>query len=85
MVPMRYGGQYQPLDIGKYLTKILALVGRRFGQVTFEPAGFYLRKYRKILNIFEIVRNPIDDLIPVTAKILGGHIAQISDIFLHKL
>ena len=35
-----------------------------------------LRKHRQLFDMFEVVRDPIDDLVTVTAELLGRHVTE---------
>ena len=66
----------QSIDICEDVLHRFAMFRWRRRQLRLQITGFNLRKDRQLVNVFEIVSNPIDEFVPMTAEFLGGHVAQ---------
>ena len=73
---MRQGRHNQAVHIAKNLVHGFACQGRRGWELRFQIARFNLRQYRQVFDMFEVVRNPVDQFVTVPAKLFGIHVAQ---------
>jgi hypothetical protein len=71
VIPVRDGGQDQPVEVGDGVVEIVRGLGGPFGQLGFEPARFYPGKNRELVEPFEIVGDPVDDRVPVAPEFFG--------------
>ena len=82
---MRQRRNDQAIDISKNRLHRLALLRRAGWQLRFEIAGLNLRQHRQIFDMFEVIRNPVDDLVTVTAEFFGAHVADCRLILIRFL
>src|SRR5882724_4492710 len=76
MAPMRQRRNDQAIDVSKNRLHRLASFRRRGWQLRFEITGLNLRQHRQIFDTFEVIRDPVDDLMTEAAEFFGGHVAE---------
>ena len=73
---MRQRGNDQAIDVGKDRLHRLALFRRRGRKLSFEIAGLDLRQDGQVFDMFEVICDPVDDLVAIASEFFGGHIAE---------
>jgi hypothetical protein len=77
MVPVCHGGHDEPINIGKDLIHCLRMLGRQSWQGATKIAGLNCRQNGKAFDVFQIVRDPINESVTVSAKLIRRHITDV--------
>lgn len=73
---MRQRRQDQSIDIGDDVGHRFAVFRRSERQLGFQIARLNLRKHRQLFNAFEVIGDPIDQFMAMTAELFAGHVAE---------
>ena len=73
MIPVRQRGNDGALKILQDGVHRFALIGRVRGQAIHQIAGFHVRQYRILADVFQIVADPVHYLVPVTPEFFVVH------------
>ena len=73
---MRQRGRDESIDILENLSHRLAVCRRRRRKLIAQIAGIDGREYGILLRVFQVAADPVDDLMPVAAKLCGRHVAE---------
>ena len=68
MIPVRQAGDEHAFEVGHDGLERLALFGRVRRQSGRDCAGPIARKYRIVLDVLEVVSDPVDELVAVTPE-----------------
>ena len=74
---MCQGGNNQAINISENRLHRLTLFRRRGWQLRLEIARFHLREHWQIFDMFEVIRDPIDEFMAIAPEFFGRHVAEI--------
>src|SRR5207244_13463713 len=80
MTPMCQGGNNQTIKISENRWHRLTLFRRRGWQLRLEIARFHLREHWQIFDMFEVIRDPIDEFMAIAPEFFGWHVAEMVSI-----
>lgn len=80
---MRHCRHNQSVDVLKYSSKVLTLLGCAFRKGSGEFTRCVLRQHGILIKVFEIPRNPFDDLLAETPELIWGHVSELFGEFSH--
>ena len=73
---MCQGGNNQTINISENRLHRLTLFRRRGWQLRLEIARFHLREHWQIFDMFEVIRDPIDEFMAIAPEFFGRHVAE---------
>ena len=77
MTPVREGRNDQAIEISNNIFHRLAVSRWRRGKFGLQVAGLDRREDWKIVDLFEVIGDPVDQLVAETTKVVGIHITQL--------
>ena len=71
---MRQPGKHDIVEVGEKAIEWLRLLRSCVRDHCCDLAGLHVREHRELLDVFEVVRHPIDDRVAVPSEFIGRHV-----------